>query len=206
LPHDRLAEFKRDVEGSFVRFWASVPEGPEIRGAKRVAEFRGMLKQPNSWRPAAARGAAFVGDAALCVDPIWGTGCGWGFESAAWLVDATAGAVASGIPARLERALERYAAEHRRRTRLHALHIADFSRVRKNRWLEELLVSAAARDTSVARVLHAYLARRIGLGELLAPRWIGRSVWVNARRAWSEARPAWSEAGPALLLAKAADR
>ena len=44
---------------------------------------------PNKMRPAARPGLAFVGDAALATDPLFGVGCGWAFQSAEWLVDDT---------------------------------------------------------------------------------------------------------------------
>ena len=42
----------------------------------------GKLDLPNVIRPAARPGVAFVGDAALASDPLWGVGCGWAFQSA----------------------------------------------------------------------------------------------------------------------------
>jgi len=50
-------------------------------------------------------GLAFIGDAAMASDPLWAGGCGRAFQSAAWLVDATAEAL--GSKHGLDRALRR---------------------------------------------------------------------------------------------------
>jgi hypothetical protein len=103
-------------------------------------------------------------------------------QSAAWLVDHTAAALVDrrSPPARLDAALVRYRRAHRRRTRGHACHISDFSRVRKIRWFERLLFSAATRDRTLADVVLAYLAREDGLLDLAAPGNLLRALRVNA--------------------------
>jgi len=185
LPLNKLSGFKQDLEKSFDDFWRAVPSGPDIDRAERICEHRGMLKLPNRSRPAAMRNIAFVGDAALSLDPIWGTGCGWAFQSSEWLVDATSEALRSGSESALKRALNRYRALHRSNTALHALHISDFSKVRPDRWLERLLFAAAARDASVARRLHTYLARLCGASSLLAPSSLARAAAVLLHAALS---------------------
>ncbi|MQA30915.1 MAG: NAD(P)/FAD-dependent oxidoreductase [Luteitalea sp.] len=182
LPQRELPAFKTDLEGSFARLWASLEGAPDLGGAERVSEMRGMLRMPNRRRPAAGRGVAVVGDAALALDPIWGTGCGFAMQSAEWLVDQTAETLADrrSPAAALDAALSRYRRLHRRRTGGHALHISDFSRVRKTRCFERLLFSAAARDRSFADVVLAYLGREDGLLDVAAPRTLLRAVWVNA--------------------------
>jgi flavin-dependent dehydrogenase len=192
LPLARLPEWKQDVEGSFLRFWEAVPDGPRLKGAVRATEMRGMLALQNSWRSVAGRGLALVGDAALTMDPIWGTGCGFAFQSAEWLVESTAQALASPAPSRqaLARALLRYRARHAWSTRGHALHIADFSRVRKNRRLEVLVFSSATRDARMARRVLSYLGRQTGVLRLLSPASLIRGACVNLAHRWRSRAPA----------------
>ena len=156
---------------NFVRLWESVAEAPPVGTAARAGEMRGMVNMPNRRRRAAGCGVAVVGDAALALDPIWGTGCGFAMQSAAWLVDETAATLADrhSSPRALDEALERYRRAHVRQTRGHALHIEDFSRVRRNRLLETLLFSAATRDEALADTLLAYLGREDGLLDVDAP-------------------------------------
>ncbi len=120
-PHrDRLAEFQADLHGAYRRTVNSLPDGPDLGEARLESKLLGKLELPNVFRPAARPGLAFVGDAALAADPLWGVGCGWAFQSAEWLVQETAGALGGGAAA-LDAALERYRRVHRRRL-LPALH------------------------------------------------------------------------------------
>ena len=164
LPHPQHADFKADLEQNFVRLWESVAEAPPVGTAARAGEMRGMVNIPNRRRRAAGCGVAVVGDAALALDPIWGMGCGFAMQSAAWLVDETAATLADrhSSPRALDDALERYRRAHVRETRGHALHIEDFSRVRRNRLLETLLFSAATRDEALADTLLAISDARMG--------------------------------------------
>jgi len=181
LSLDRLDEWKRDVYGNFVRFWEHVPDGPRLQGAEWQGEMRGMVRMPNLSRPAAARGMALVGDAALALDPVWGTGCGFAFQSAAWLVDCTAAALCGkpGADQALDRGLKQYRLQHRSHTRGHAFHIADFSQVRQLRFFEQLLLSAATRDGTLAHHLLAYIGRTIGISQLFSPAILLRALRVN---------------------------
>ena len=105
-PHrDRAGEFREDREGAYGRMIRSLPDAPDYSVATRESKLLGKLELTNAIRPAARPGIAFVGDAALCGDPFWGIGCGWAFQSAEWLVDATAAAVVDD-GADLDRALE----------------------------------------------------------------------------------------------------
>jgi flavin-dependent dehydrogenase len=78
---EKLPAFKKDLEGNFARFLEGLPEGPRLAGAERVSKFMGATNLENRSRPAATSGLAFVGDAALWSDPLWGIGCGCGPSS-----------------------------------------------------------------------------------------------------------------------------
>jgi menaquinone-9 beta-reductase len=176
---DKLPAFKRDLEGSFTRFLDGLPEGPQLAGAERVSKIMGATNLVNRSRSAAADGLAFVGDAALWSDPLWGIGCGWAFQSAEWLADEIAPVLADGGD--LEGALARYLKKHRKKLAGHHRIISDFSAAGPYNPIERLMFSAAARDERTAKHFHAFGSRRVGVREFLAPRAVGRALIVNAR-------------------------
>src|SRR3954463_14340371 len=150
-PHrDRLPEFRADLEGAYAKFLKELPDAPDLSGATRESKLIGKLDLPNVSRPAARPGIAFVGDAALASDPLWGVGCGWAFQSAEWLVDETAGAVAGG--ADLDAALERYRRVHPKRLGPHHFLIADLASARPANPLERRMYRAAVDDDDVFHV------------------------------------------------------
>lgn len=178
---DKLPAFKEDLEGSFTRFLDGLPEGPHLTGAERVSKIMGATNLVNRSRPASVDGLAFVGDAALWSDPLWGIGCGWAFQSAEWLADETARALARGTMDDLDRALACYREKHRKKLSGHHRIISDFSAAGDYNPIEKLMFSASARDERTARHFHAFGTRRVGVRELLAPRAVARALLVNTR-------------------------
>lgn len=193
---EKLPEFKEDLEDSFIRFFEDLPLGPRLSEAERVSKIMGIVEQVNVSRPAARPGLAFVGDAALWTDPLWGVGCGWAFQSAEWLVDETADALLGDGD--LDRALELYRKKHHSRLAGHHSMISDFATGRPYNAIERLMFSAAAKDERSARHLHAFGSRLIGVRQFLAPRAVGRALWVNARRRAPQRVGGRSELEPAL--------
>jgi flavin-dependent dehydrogenase len=158
-PHeDRLPEFRDDLEGAYERMVRSLPDAPDLDGARRESKMIGKLKLPNVMRPAAARGMAFVGDAALASDPLWGVGCGWAFQSAEWLAEEVGPALSSGGD--VHAGLERYRKRHRRRLGPHHFTIADLSSGRKANPFERRMYRAAAHDTVVYEAFEGIGSRR----------------------------------------------
>jgi 2-polyprenyl-6-methoxyphenol hydroxylase-like FAD-dependent oxidoreductase len=176
VERDRLGDFRRDPEGSFERFVDALPDGPNIHEAERVSPLLGKLEMPNGSRRAAVPGLAFIGDAAMASDPLWANGCGRAFQSAAWLVDATAEALISHDG--LDRALRRYRRKHRRELLPFYLQSSSFSTARRLQPHERLLISSAARDPTTAHRVTGFVEGLIGLGELLSPRSLGRALRV----------------------------
>lgn len=164
----RLREYRADVEGEYARQIAALPDAPDLTGATRVSKLIGKLDMPNVMRPAARPGLAFVGDAALASDPLWGVGCGWAFQSAEWLVDATADALRERGD--LDAALDRYRRAFRRRLGLHHLVIAEYASGRRTRAVERAFFRAAAKDPLLARALTDVVSRREQPTRLAEPR------------------------------------
>lgn len=182
LPLSELQSFRQDAMASFRRFWAEVPEAPNLDDGQPLGELLGITKIDNCWRPAAAPGLALVGDAATVMDPIWGTGCGFAFLAADWLVERTAACLANPWrrPAALDRALRRYRRLHRARLRGHYWHAASFSRLRELNLAEQQLFSAATRDPVVADCVLRYLGREVGVSHLAGASGFWRALLVNA--------------------------
>ena len=143
----RLPEFRADPEAAYGRMVGALPDGPEVAGAERASKLIGKLEMPNTMRPAARPGIAFVGDAALAADPLFGVGCGWAFQSAEWLVDATRTALLDHGD--LDLALARYRHAFRRRLGPHYMQITDYATGRPMRLNERITFRAAASDPVV---------------------------------------------------------
>ena len=178
-----LPEFRADPESAYRAVVASVPEAPPIEDAERVSKLLGKLDVPNVMRPAARRGVAFVGDAALATDPTMGVGCGWAFQTAEWLVDHTTAALRDD--AGLDAALDGYRRTFRRRLGLHHWAIADLSTGRAMRLNERIAFRAAARDEWFARRMELIVTRRASPLRMLGP-------FVNLRALRYGLRPAAS--------------
>ena len=127
---------------------------------------------PNVSRPAARPGLAFVGDAALASDPLWGVGCGWAFQSAEWLVEETAAAVVGGGD--LDAALDSYRRAHRRRLGPHHFLIADLASARPANPLERALYRRCVADDHVFHAFEAVGSRRRSPATLFTPRTLAR--------------------------------
>jgi flavin-dependent dehydrogenase len=174
-PHqDRLPEFRADLEGSYSRYVSELPDAPDLGGAVRESKLLGKLRLPNVMRPAAARGVAFVGDAALASDPLWGVGCGWAFQSAEWLAEEVGPALGSGGD--VDAGLERYRKLHRRRLGPHHFLIADLATARPANPFEKAMYRAAAHDEKVFEAFEGVGSRRKSPATVLDPRVLARIV------------------------------
>lgn len=174
----RLPEFKRDPEAALVSYIAALPEAPPIREGRRVSPVIGKLDMPNRERGPIAPGLALVGDAALAIDPLFGVGCGWALQSAEWLTEALAPALAGDES--LERGLSRYRRRHRRELRGHAFQIHDYATGRRFTRSERMMMAAAARDPELAARFDAFATRQVKLGRA-AMAVIPRAIAVSAR-------------------------
>ncbi len=168
-PHrSRLAEFRADPDAAYRRMIDGLADGPVLADAEPASKLIGKLEVPNVMRPAARPGVAFVGDAALATDPVFGVGCGWAFQSAEWLVDHTRTALLERGD--LDAALDRYRSAFGRRLGLHHWLIADFSSGRRLLAVERMTFRAAAVDPAVAKAVEEVTSRRRSPLRMLDPR------------------------------------
>ncbi len=204
-PHrSRLAEYRADREGAYMRALARLPDGPNLAEAERVSKLIGKLDVPNVMRPAARPGLAFVGDAALATDPLFGAGCGWALQSAEWLVDATAPPLTQG--GNLDRALDRYRRRFRRRLGPHHLQIADYATGRRTFPTERAMFRAATVDPSVAMALGEVVGRLRSPVRLLDPRLpprVIRGQWMSRNGSSGQAARTPTVSAPAQAAAGA---
>jgi 2-polyprenyl-6-methoxyphenol hydroxylase-like FAD-dependent oxidoreductase len=165
----RLPEFRDDLEGAYLRHISALPDGPVLDGAERISKVIGAIDyDQNLIRPAARPGIAFVGDAALAADPLFGVGLGWALQSGEWLADAVAPALLGDGD--LDVALSRYARRFLRRLAPHHVVISDFSSGRPVTGPERMMSRAAAGNECVARALEQIFSRRRSPMRLLDPR------------------------------------
>ncbi len=175
VPHRRrMAEFRADPEAAYGQAVDRLPDGPGLEEAERVSKLIGKFEMPNKMRPAARSGIAFVGDAALATDPLFGVGCGWAFQSAEWLVEETRSALLEGGD--LNGALRRYRSVFRSRLGPHHTQIADYSTGRPMRLNERLAMRAAVSDPVVASAIEEVATRRRSVLRLLDPRLLARTL------------------------------
>lgn len=156
--------WREDPERELTALFARLEGAPDPREGERVSPWIGRLDMPNVTRPPARSGLAFVGDAALAMDPAVGVGVGWAFQSAEWLAEALRDH--AGIDA----ALHAYAERHRSELGGHAALIARGSRAQPYGPGEALLYRAAVRDPELAELAHGYATRNIQPREFLSPR------------------------------------
>jgi pimeloyl-ACP methyl ester carboxylesterase len=180
LTKDHQSWFKRDLEANFEGYFRGLPRAPDLSKAKRVSKILGRLDLPNAQRPAARPGLAFVGDAAMSADPVWGVGCGWGLQSGEWLAEEVGGTLASGASDEaVDAALDRYRKRHRRELMGHYLLTSDYATGRRFSGLERLIYSGAARDPDTASGFFSFGTRSVRPNDPEFARVIGRALKVK---------------------------
>ena len=84
------------LERKITAYFEQFPGVPDVSRARLVSPVLGYSDYPNLTRKANFTGAAFVGDAALSLDPLSGVGCGFAAVSARMLANATVDALSAG--------------------------------------------------------------------------------------------------------------
>jgi len=177
---DRLPDFKENPAEALQQFIESLDDHPDFSHAERTTEAFVVKDYPNQTRPPATGNIALVGDSALSMDPAFGVGCGWAFQTAEWLVDATAATLLDQD--NLQSGLKAYTKKHRRQLRGHIFVVADFSRRTDFNLLERLMFSAAVNDVELARHVNLFGGRITSLRQFLAPRAVLRALWTNLKQ------------------------
>ena len=195
-PAARFDEFRRDVEGNFLRTLDTVGLGERIRAGRRAERFRGTPDLPSYLRQPYGPGWALVGDAGLLMDPVTGQGIGHAFRDAELLADAVADGLGGIRP--LAEALRGY---HRARDRA-ARPMYDFTArlaaISPPTPAESALFQALARRQQDADMFVGALAGSVPLRQFMSPRTMVRLVGVGgfARLALAQARPHRPAAAP----------
>lgn len=176
-----LPRFKADPAGELEKFISGLPDARDFSHAERLSDVMIVKDYPNQARSPVVKGMALIGDAALSMDPLFGVGCGWAIQTAAWLVEATAPVLLA--QSNLDAALTDYARRHRTELAGHEFVLKDFSRRYEFSAIERLMFAAAARDDVTMRHVTRFATRYDSLKQFLAPRALLRALWVNVHYA-----------------------
>jgi flavin-dependent dehydrogenase len=168
----QIPQVRADPEGWYLRRLGELPDGPDLREAERVSKVMGKLEMPNVIRLRSRPGMAFVGDAAVACDPVFGVGISFALLSGEWLADITADALGSGR--NLEGALASYRRQVLGRLGPHYLQMASYSSGRAFNPAERLFLRRAAVDPVVRRGFGQFLVRQRGPLALANPRLLSR--------------------------------
>jgi len=179
---ERLPEFRGDPAKALVDFVSRIPDAPPIGESRLVGAVQGKLDMTNVAHAVTAPGLALIGDAALAIDPLWGVGCGWAFQSAEWLADSVAPALTGS--GSLRRGLARYRRRHARGLRGHAMMIYDYAGGRKLSAVERLLFRAATENERLADIMGAFGTRNMGPARMMLTA-MPLALGVAARRSLS---------------------
>jgi 2-polyprenyl-6-methoxyphenol hydroxylase-like FAD-dependent oxidoreductase len=147
---DKLDGFRTNPGEALDRSMAGFPDAPDLSSAEALGNVLLVKDYPNLWRQPALGNVAFIGDALMSIDPLWGVGCGFAFQTAEWLVDKLAPAPRQGRP--IAPALHSYAKRVSREPNGHRFLIVDFARRRGLNAIERLNFSAAAKDAAASRL------------------------------------------------------
>jgi len=185
-PAARFPEFRRDVEGNFLRSLDEVGLGDRIRAGQRAERFRTAPDLPAWFRQPYGPGWALVGDAGLLMDPITGQGISDAFRDAELLAAAitagldtrAAGTAAAGRD-RLSTALASYQRDRDRAVRPMYDFTARLARLSPPSRGETGLFQAVAADPQAAEEFVGALTGTVPLKQFMSPRRIAALVGVR---------------------------
>ncbi len=178
-PHEQLIEYQAQPLEALKARLRAFPDAPQFHEAELIGQVLTIKDYACLSRPAIARGMALIGDAMTTADPLWGVGCGWAFQTGAWLSDSITAAWRAG--AATEEGLKRY---RRRCSSLagHRFLMKDFARRLAFNPIERLMFSAGAKDAGMARHVNRFGMRLDGPATFLSPRAMLKAAWVNLRQ------------------------
>jgi 2-polyprenyl-6-methoxyphenol hydroxylase-like FAD-dependent oxidoreductase len=181
-PKNELGVWRIDPRAAMRRIFAGLPGGIDLADLKKHGPVTGVLEMPNMRREPAIPGLALVGDAALCADPLFRTGCGWAFQSSAWLAETVGPSLKEGSAEDLDAALVDYSTLHTRETLPHYELISGLSTGRPLKFGERMLSSAATRSGEVARLFELLTARSIPPQEMSRAGVVFKVMTASLRR------------------------
>lgn len=176
-PAARHAEFRRDVEGNFLRSLDTVGMGERIRAGRRAERFRGTPDLPSCFRTPHGTGWALVGDAGLVMDPITGQGISDAFRDAELLTGAVTAGLGGSVP--LGRALTGYQRARDRAVRPMYDFTCQIARLAPPTPGELRLFEALAASQPDADQFAGALAGAVPLRQFMSPRNMTRLVGLG---------------------------
>lgn len=179
---DRLPNFRQNREAAMLKMFSDLPGGPDLTKAERISDIIGTVNYPSiTRRRVVTPGVALIGDAAMVGDPLWGTGCAWGFQTAEWLSDAVVDALHRGSVDSIDAGARRYQRQHRQRLLPHQLLNIDFAKRLKFNPLYKFFFAAGARDPKVAHSVLEVGSRNRSPFTLLSPPILTRAALAHVR-------------------------
>jgi flavin-dependent dehydrogenase len=149
------------IELELLRYIGSLPGAPEIGNASIQSPVSGYMDYPNQIREPVHRSVAFIGDAALSLDPMSGVGCGFALTGAQLLADAFKNCELSD--SKIEEALRNFDLGYRKTITPHASGICADSLTGKDTDAQKRAYQAISTNIELSK---AYLALT---GRLLLP-------------------------------------
>lgn len=182
VPKDRrLAGDEQARADQLVGLFSRYPDVPDLARARLASAVMGYRDYANIVRRPVHAGAAFVGDAALSLDPMSGVGCAFAMLSADMMAEALAPALMSRDPGAIAAGLEDYDARFKSFFPAHAAGIAAdsiiakseaatsavYTRICRSPDLQRAFIALTGRVIQPSEFQQAYLAA--GLAELRRP-------------------------------------
>jgi len=182
IPKDaELFGTMEEKAAALIALFERYPGVPDFSQARLVSRMHGFRDYPNLVRHPVHAGVAFLGDAALSLDPMSGVGCSFAMKTADMLVDAMTAPLRVGTSAALERGLATYAEGFQAFFAPHAAGIAADSVIAKSAATTASVYARIVRNPHLQRVFMALTGRLVSPGEF--QRAFLKASMADARRA-----------------------
>lgn len=158
---DRRAGKADERADWLVDLFRRFPDGPDYSQARLVSSVYGYRDYPNLVRRPVHEGAAFIGDAAISLDPMSGVGCSFAMKTADLLVRATANALRHGGPEEVEKGLADYTASVDAFFPAHIAGISADSIIAKSAATTAAVYGRIVRNTDLQRTFIALTGRLV---------------------------------------------
>jgi flavin-dependent dehydrogenase len=156
----RIVGDENSRENALKSIFSQFPDVPDLSGARLVSRIYGYSDYPNIARRPVQAGVAYIGDAALSLDPMSGVGCAFAMLMADMLVESVIEAVKSRS-GRFDEALSEYAARFDEFFPAHASGIAADSIIAKSAATTQSVYERITRSTDLQRLFIALTGRLV---------------------------------------------